>query len=80
MKLFHQTSLAFQPEDIRQDEAMWIMNASLETGVPISFGVLTTYTEEQALVRSRNDAENKGREASAACLESAQILAKISTL
>lgn len=28
MKLFHDTSLAFQPEEIRQDEALWVMHAS----------------------------------------------------
>lgn len=54
-----------------------IQQASLATGVPISFGVLTTYTEEQASVRSRDDSHNKGREAAAACLESAQVLAQI---
>lgn len=51
-----------------------IMQASLSTGVPISFGILTTYTDEQAAARSRDDAHNKGREAAAACLETAQIL------
>lgn len=46
-----------------------LMQASLETGVPLSFGILTTYTREQAVVRSRDDAHNKGREAAAACME-----------
>lgn len=54
-----------------------IMQASLATGVPISFGILTTYTDEQASLRSSDDAHNKGREAAAACLETAQILARI---
>lgn len=56
-----------------------IMTASLETETPITFGILTTYTDEQALVRSRDDAENKGREAAAACFESAKILQRIFT-
>jgi len=51
-----------------------IMQAQLETGVPISFGVLTTYTDAQAVARSRADAENKGREASAACVETLTFL------
>ena len=51
-----------------------LMQASLATEVPITFGILTTYTEEQALARSRENAENKGREASAACLETLRIL------
>jgi 6,7-dimethyl-8-ribityllumazine synthase len=54
-----------------------IMQAQLATGVPISFGILTTYTDEQAAARSRTDAHNKGREAAAACLESAQLLSRI---
>lgn len=54
-----------------------IMQAMLSTGTPIAFGILTTYTEEQALARSRKDAHNKGREAAAACLETARTLAAL---
>jgi 6,7-dimethyl-8-ribityllumazine synthase len=54
-----------------------ILQSMLSTRVPISFGVLTTYTEEQALARSREDAENKGREAARACYESAHTLTKV---
>jgi 6,7-dimethyl-8-ribityllumazine synthase len=54
-----------------------ILNATLSTGVPITFGVLTTYTDEQAEKRSRDDAHNKGIEAAQACFESAQTLARI---
>ena len=54
-----------------------LMQASLATGVPIGFGVLTTYTDEQATVRSRDDAYNKGREAAAACVESLAVLLAI---
>ncbi|HUP55934.1 MAG TPA: 6,7-dimethyl-8-ribityllumazine synthase, partial [Bdellovibrionota bacterium] len=43
-----------------------LLNASLATEVPITFGVLTTYTDEQATARSRDDAHNKGREAAQA--------------
>jgi 6,7-dimethyl-8-ribityllumazine synthase len=57
-----------------------IMQASLATDAPITFGILTTYTDEQALVRSRPNAENKGREAAAACVESARTLLKIRSL
>ncbi len=55
-----------------------IQQASLETGIPITFGILTTYTDEQAVVRSKPDAHNKGREAAAACVETLRTLAKIS--
>ncbi len=54
-----------------------IMQAQLATGVPISFGVLTTYDDAQAEARSRDDAHNKGREAAAACVEAAGVLAGI---
>ena len=54
-----------------------LMNASLATGVPLTFGILTTYTDEQAIVRSRDDAYNKGREAAAACLEALATLSKV---
>lgn len=54
-----------------------IMQASLATETPISFGILTTYTAEQAEVRSEENSENKGREAVAACVESLALLQKI---
>lgn len=53
------------------------MQASLATETPIAFGVLTTYTDEQAQVRSRDDIHNKGREAAAACVESLALLRQI---
>lgn len=64
-------------EFISLGAATGLMQASLATGVPIAFGVLTTYTEEQAIVRSRNDAYNKGREAAAACVETLSVLQSI---
>lgn len=54
-------------EFISLGASLGLMMAGLITETPITFGVLTTYTDEQALVRSRDDSENKGREASAAC-------------
>lgn len=51
-----------------------IMQAQLATETPISFGILTTYTDEQAQARSRKDVHNKGREASAACVETLAFL------
>ncbi|WP_428377446.1 6,7-dimethyl-8-ribityllumazine synthase [Lichenicoccus sp.] len=64
-------------EFISLGAATGLMQASLATGVPIAFGVLTTYTEEQAMLRSRDDAHNKGREAAAACVESIALLQEI---
>ncbi|MDG6093677.1 6,7-dimethyl-8-ribityllumazine synthase [Acetobacter sp. AN02] len=54
-----------------------MMQASLATSTPIAFGVLTTYTEDQAVDRSREDPHNKGREAAAACVESLALLRRI---
>jgi 6,7-dimethyl-8-ribityllumazine synthase len=58
-----------------------LMQATLDTEVPITFGILTTYTDEQATVRSRAEgpeaAHNKGREAAAACLDSCLTLRSI---
>ena len=56
---------------------MGLMTTSLETGVPLTFGILTTYSDEQAIVRSRDDAHNKGREAAAACVEALETLSAI---
>jgi 6,7-dimethyl-8-ribityllumazine synthase len=64
-------------EFISLGAATGLMQASLATGVPIAFGVLTTYTEAQAVARSRDDAHNKGREAAAACVESLAVLQSI---
>ena len=64
-------------EFISLSAAMGIQQASLETGIPIAFGILTTYTDEQAGVRSQDNAHNKGREAALACIEAAETLKQI---
>ena len=64
-------------EFISLGAATGLMQATLSTGVPIAFGILTTYTEDQAISRSRDDIHNKGREAAAACVESIAILQRI---
>lgn len=64
-------------EFISLGTAMGLQQASLETGVPIAFGVLTTYNDEQAQIRSKPGHENKGREAALAVLEAAHVLRKI---
>jgi len=52
-----------------------VASASLETGMPIAFGVLTTDSIEQAIERAGSKAGNKGSEAAMAALEMVQILA-----
>ncbi len=51
--------------------------ASLETGVPIAFGVLTVDSVEQALERAATTAGNKGGEAMESALEMAGLMAHL---
>ena len=64
-------------EFISLGAAIGIQQVALETEVPIAFGILTTYTDEQAAVRSRDNAHNKGREAALAVIEALETIAKI---
>jgi 6,7-dimethyl-8-ribityllumazine synthase len=51
--------------------------ASLETGVPVIFGVVTTDTIEQAIERAGTKAGNKGSEAAVAATEMARLLGEL---
>jgi len=51
-----------------------IASVSLNTGLPIMFGVLTTDTIEQAIERAGSKAGNKGFEAAMAAIEMANIM------
>ena len=53
--------------------------ASLETGVPVIFGVLTVETVEQALERAATTAGNKGGESMTVALEMASLMARLSS-
>lgn len=53
--------------------AKGVATASLETGVPIAFGVLTTDTIEQAIERAGTKAGNKGFEAAVTAIEMANL-------
>jgi len=57
--------------------ARGLATASLETGVPIAFGVLTVNTTEQALERAATTGGNKGSEAMLTALEMAGLLARL---
>ncbi len=54
-----------------------IASVSLETSVPITFGVLTTDTLEQAIERAGSKAGNKGFEAAMAAVEMANLLKEL---
>ncbi|WP_377888736.1 6,7-dimethyl-8-ribityllumazine synthase [Alkalihalobacillus sp. R86527] len=53
--------------------AKGVSNLSLQSGVPVIFGVLTTNTIEQAVERAGTKAGNKGWEAAAAAIEMANL-------
>lgn len=62
---------------VAKEAASGIAAASLDTGVPIIFGVLTVDTTEQALHRSGIKGGNKGEEAAKAAVEMATLLKKL---
>lgn len=54
-----------------------IANVSLETEVPVIFGVLTTDTIEQAIERAGTKVGNKGYDAAVSSIEMANLLKQI---
>ena len=54
-----------------------VASASLDTGVPIAFGVLTTDTIEQAVERAGTKSGNKGFDAAVTAIEMAQVFKKL---
>lgn len=54
-----------------------LASITLQTGVPILFGVLTTDTLEQAIERAGSKAGNKGADVAVAALEMVNLLGKI---
>jgi 6,7-dimethyl-8-ribityllumazine synthase len=57
--------------------ARGLQRVALDTGVPVSFGVLTVDNLQQALARAANDSHNKGTEALETALAMAQLLRRI---
>lgn len=56
-------------EYISQAAINGVMSVMLKTGLPISLGIITTYSLAQARARCRADKTNKGYEAAMALLE-----------
>ena len=50
---------------------------SMEYDIPVSFGVLTVDTIEQAIERSGSKAGNKGEEAAMSALEMVNLISKL---
>lgn len=57
--------------------ARGLARVALESGVPVTFGVLTTDTPEQALARAGGAAGDKGRDAARTALEMADLAARV---
>jgi len=66
----------FHFEVVAGQAAAGIMQVQLDTGVPVTFGVLTTDDKDQALARS-GPKSNKGAEAAEAAIEMANLLRSI---
>lgn len=59
--------------------ASGLMSLSIETGIPVIFGVLTTNTVEQALDRAGLKHGNKGADAARAALQTMDVLKPFNT-
>ncbi|MBI2835698.1 MAG: 6,7-dimethyl-8-ribityllumazine synthase [Acidobacteria bacterium] len=64
-------------EYIASATAHGITSASAATGVPMTFGVLTTNSVEEALERAGAGASNKGHEAAVAAIELVTVLRRL---
>ncbi|MFH1177132.1 MAG: 6,7-dimethyl-8-ribityllumazine synthase [Acidobacteriota bacterium] len=64
-------------EVIAAEVAKGLAQVALQRGVPVSFGVLTTDTLEQALERAGTKAGNKGWQAAQAAIEMVQLYRRL---
>lgn len=62
---------------VASEVAKGVSQASMSTGVPITFGVITADTLEQAVERAGSKAGNKGVEAAMGAMEMADLLAHL---
>lgn len=62
---------------IAAEASKGIASASVNSGVPIAFGVITTETMEQAIERAGSKAGNKGAEAALAAIEMANLMRQL---
>ena len=64
-------------EYINSQVAAGVMSAMQSSGIPVTFGVLTCETMEQALDRAGGKVGNKGEEAATAAIELSSLLKQI---
>jgi 6,7-dimethyl-8-ribityllumazine synthase len=64
-------------DHVANQAASGLAAVALETGVPVSFGVLTTNTMEQAIDRAGGKSGNKGSDAAITAIEMADVLRRL---
>lgn len=64
-------------DHVAEQAAAGIAAVARESGVPVMFGVLTAYTEQQALDRSGGVLGNRGYDVTVAGLETVDVLRKV---
>jgi 6,7-dimethyl-8-ribityllumazine synthase len=64
-------------EHIANRASEGLMRVMLDTGVPVSFGILTVREPAHAFARSAPDEHNKGREAASAAIRTANLLKQV---
>jgi 6,7-dimethyl-8-ribityllumazine synthase len=62
---------------VAAEAAKGIANMSLQTGVPMAFGVLTTNTLEQAIDRAGTKGGNRGFDAAMTAIEMANLMRRL---
>ena len=64
-------------EHVAREAATGIREVALATGLPVTFGVITALSEEQAWDRAGGEVGNRGEEAAEAALEMAEFVGKV---
>ncbi|MBI5682860.1 MAG: 6,7-dimethyl-8-ribityllumazine synthase [Deltaproteobacteria bacterium] len=64
-------------EYVASEAAKGIARVSIDTGVPVSFGIITSDNIEQAIERAGTKSGNKGRDAALSAVEMANLLREI---
>ena len=64
-------------EYVSNEVAKGVAQVSLQTGVPVTFGVLTTDNIEQAIERAGTKAGNKGSDAARTAIEMANLVKEL---
>ncbi len=64
-------------EYVASEVTKGLANLSIDYGIPVGFGILTTESLEQAIERAGSKAGNKGAEAAQAALETARVLGSL---